>query len=125
MLLRDKTTEENVRSDLNALIKLLGILEERTNDILANVEEGGHYDENMEMLGMNIRTLTSLIQDDIQKYIYDEATNMEKLRIEVAKSLLSTVRFLVILLIIIIAFIYIIQEDCPKESLSLLQISVR
>ena len=69
--LRGVTTEENVRSDLNALIKLLGILEERVDDILANVEEGGHYDENMEMLDMNIRTLTSLIQDDIQKYIYE------------------------------------------------------
>lgn len=115
VLLRDKTTEENVRSDLNALIKLLGILEERTNDILANVEEGGHYDENMEMLDMNIRTLTSLIQDDIQKYIYDEATNMEKLRIEVAKSLVSTVRFLVILLLIIIVFIYIISRRLSKR----------
>ncbi|MBR3042850.1 MAG: sensor histidine kinase, partial [Eubacterium sp.] len=61
------------------------------------------------------RTLTSLIQDDIQKYIYDEATNMEKLRIEVAKSLLSTVRFLVILLIIIIAFIYIISRRLSKR----------
>ncbi|SNU08076.1 two-component system, sensor histidine kinase YesM [Lachnospiraceae bacterium] len=115
VLLREKTTEENVRSDLEALIKLMGILEERTNDILENVEEGGHYDENMEMLDMNIRTLTSLIQDDIQKYIYDEASNMEKLRIQVAKSLLSTVRWLVIFLIVIIAFIYIISKRLSQR----------
>ena len=114
-LLRDKTTEENVRSDLDALIKLLGILEERTDDILKNVEEGGHYDENMEMLDMNIRTLTTLIQDDIQKYIYDEATNMENLRIEVASSLLSTLRFLVILLIIIIVFIFVFSKRLSKR----------
>ena len=115
VLLREKTTEENVRSDLDALIRLMGILEERTNDILVNVEEGGHYDENMEMLDMNIRTLTSLIQDDIQKYIYDEASNMEKLRIQVAKSLLSTVRWLIIFLIVIVLFIYFISRRLSKR----------
>ena len=108
--LLEKTTEQNVRSDLNALIKLLGILDERVDDILANVEEGGHYDENMEMLDMNIRTLTSLIQTDIQQYIYDEATNMEMLRREVAASLLSTIRILIILLIITIAVVIILSR---------------
>ena len=87
--LREKTTEDNVRADLTALIRLLEILDERVEDILKNVEEGGHYDENMEMLDMNIRTLTSLIQEDIQKYIYDEAQNMEMLRRQVASSLLN------------------------------------
>jgi len=33
-ILRDKTTEQNVRSDLDALIRLLGILDERVDDIL-------------------------------------------------------------------------------------------
>ena len=49
--LREKTTEDNVRADLTALIKLLEILDERVDDILINVEEGGHYDENMESAG--------------------------------------------------------------------------
>ena len=113
--LRERTTEENVRSDLDALIKLLGILRERTDDILKNVEEGGHYDENMEMLDMNIRTLTSLIQEDIQVYIYDEATNMEQLRREVAASLLTTIRILVGMMIIIIAFIYFISRRLSRN----------
>ncbi|MBR6403880.1 MAG: sensor histidine kinase [Eubacterium sp.] len=113
--LRGKTTEQNVKSDLNALIKLLGILDERVDDILKNVEEGGHYDENMEMLDMNIRTLTSLIQDDIQKYIYDEATNMEMLRREVAASLLTTVRILVLILILSIIFIYVISKRLSRR----------
>ena len=64
---------------------------------------------------MNIRTLTSLIQDDIQKYIYDEASNMEKLRIQVAKSLLSTVRWLIIFLIVIVLFIYFISRRLSKR----------
>lgn len=113
--LRDKTTEDNVRSDLDALIRLLGILDERVDDILRNVEEGGHYDENMEMLDLNIRTLTSLTQDDIQKYIYDEAKNMEQLRREVAESLLSTLRILIVLLLVIIAFIIIYSRKLSKR----------
>ena len=113
--LLENANEENVISDLNALIKLLGILDERVDDILANVEEGGHYDENIEMLDMNIRTLTSLIQTDIQTYIYDEATNMENLRKEVAKSLLSTIRIIVILLIIIIIVIFILSRRLSRR----------
>lgn len=108
--LRENSTEENVVADLDALIKLLGILDERVDDILANVEEGGHYDENMEMLDMNIRTLTSLIQDDVQRYIYDEATNMEMLRRDVAGSLLATIRILVMLLVLAICFIYVVSH---------------
>ena len=113
--LRNKTTEQNVQADLDALIKLLGILDERVDDILANVEEGGHYDENMEMLDMNIRTLTSLIQDDIQKYIYDEATNMEMLRRQVAASLVSSIRVLVLLLIAMIIIIVILSRRLSQR----------
>ncbi len=113
--LQEKTTEQNVRADLTALVKLLGILDERVDDILKNVEEGGHYDENMEMLDMNIRTLTSLIQSDIQKYIYDEATNMEKLRVEVATSLLSTIRILVVTLIITILVIVFLSKRLAER----------
>ena len=113
--LESRTTEQNVQSDLRALVKLLGILDERVDDILKNVEEGGHYDENMEMLDMNIRTLTSLIQSDIQKYIYDEATNMENLRVEVASSLLSTIRFLIITLIITILVIFFLSRRLAER----------
>ncbi len=113
--LRDNTTEENVEADLNQLIKLLGILDERVDDILKNVEEGGHYDENMEMLDFNIRTLTSLIQEDIQVYIRDEAGNMEMLRREVASSLINTTRILVLLLVVIIIVIFILSRRLSKS----------
>ncbi len=113
--LREKASEQNVIADLDALIKLFGILEERVDDILINVEEGGHYDENMEMLDMNIRVLTSLIQTDIQQYIYDEATNMEMLRQEVSSSLLFTLRVLIILLIVFVAAIYFHSRSLAKR----------
>ena len=113
--LRKNSTEENVQSDLDALINLLGILDERVDDILVNVEEGGHYDENMEMLDMNIRTLTSLVQEDIQKYIYDESHNMELLRREVAASLLTTIRIMVLGLIIILIVIYFLSRRLSQR----------
>ena len=113
--LRKKTTEDNVEADLDQLLKLLSILDERVDDILKNVEEGGHYDENMELLDFNIRTLTSLIQEDIQVYIRDEATNMELLRREVASSLLTTTRVLVISLVVAIIIIYVVSRRLSKS----------
>ena len=113
--LRKKTTEDNVEADLDQLLKLLSILDERVDDILKNVEEGGHYDENMELLDFNIRTLTSLIQEDIQIYIRDEATNMELLRREVASSLLTTTRVLVISLVVAIIIIYVVSRRLSKS----------
>ena len=113
--LRKKSDEENVISDLDQLIRLLDILDERVDDILKNVQEGGHYDENMEMLDMNIRTLTSLIQDDIHAYIYDEAKNMEMLRREVAASILTTVRMATLLLIFLVLIIYFLSKRLSKS----------
>lgn len=113
--LRERATEQNVISDLDALIKLFDILSQRVDDILRNVEEGGHYDENMEMLDMNIRVLTSLIQTDIQQYIYDEGTNMEMLRKEVAGSLLSTLRILILLLVASVVIIYFLSRRMAER----------
>lgn len=113
--LRTTASEKKVRADIDALIKLLGILDQRVDDILKNVEEGGHYDENMEMLDMNIRTLTSLIQVDIQKYIYDEATNMEKLRGAMAGRVVNTTRMLICLMIIMIAVILFFSKRLSRR----------
>lgn len=103
--LRGKTEGENVRADLDALIRLLDILDDRVQDILADVEEGGHYDETMKMLDMNIRTLTTLVQEDIQKYIYDEATNMEELRQQVSGGLIKVIGSLLAVLVLLLIFI--------------------
>lgn len=115
IILSKNATAQNVQADLDQLIKLLGILDERVDDILKNVAEGGHYDENIEMLDRDIRTLTSLIQDDIQKYIYDEATNMEMLRREVAASLVSTLRLLVIMLILMLLVVYLLSRRLSRR----------
>ena len=40
----------------------------------------GYYDQNMRYLDANVRILTELIQEQIQEYIYYEASNMETVR---------------------------------------------
>ncbi len=113
--LEKNASEPNVKTDLEALVKLFNILDERVDDILVNVEEGGHYDENMEMLDMNIRTLTSLIQEDIQQYVYDEATNMELLRREVAAGVINTVRILVIVFFVMTGVIFAFSKRLARR----------
>ncbi len=67
-----------IQSDIQAIRKMLDSLSKRVDIIMANVEEGGHYDENMEMLTGNVYVLTSLIQDDIVDYISMEVQRMDE-----------------------------------------------
>lgn len=108
--LREQTRGARVRTDLDALIKLLGILDNRVDDILVNVEEGGHYDVNMEMLDLNIRTLTNLIQNDIHIYINDEVSNMENIRQQVAQRLGITLTILTAMLLVLMIFTFIVSK---------------
>ena len=113
--LGENTTEQGAQEDLDSILSLLDILEERVDEILDNVKEGGHYDENMELLDVNIRTLTTLIQDYIHKYIHDSAVNMESLRREVASSLVSTVRVLILLLLALLGVIFIVSRKVVTD----------
>lgn len=96
-----KAEDAMVKKDLRATLKLLDILNKRIADIMDNVEEGGHYDENMEMLEMNINTLTGLIQEDIQMYIYHEAINMENIRREISIEITRMIQVMMGTLVII------------------------
>lgn len=76
------TTDRESRLWLQSLLRNLDTLEDRIDDIRYNLEEGGHYDENMEMLDNNIYILTELIQDDIQYYIYYQTRSMNSLKLQ-------------------------------------------
>ncbi len=73
------TTDRESRVWLESLLRNIDTLEDRIDDVRANVERGGRYDENMEMLDNNIYILTELIQDDIQYYIYYQTKSIENL----------------------------------------------
>ncbi len=68
------------RNRLKGILKSLNTLEDRVEEIEADALAGGSYDINMGRLDLNIRILTELIQEQIQKYIYYETTNLEALR---------------------------------------------
>ena len=74
-------TEDNEsRIWLQKTIRNTNTLQDRVDDICANLEEGNKYDINIEMLDNNIYILTELIQDDIQNYIFYQAKNIEILK---------------------------------------------
>lgn len=82
------------RENLKRIIKSLNTLEDRVKEIKEDALNGGSYDENMNRLDFNIRVLTSLIQEQIQNYIYTQAINMEKLCIGIRKDVEHTIFFL-------------------------------
>ena len=55
-------------------------LENRVRDIEQNLELGGHYDENLEILDTGVYILTELIEDDIQQYIYCQTEDLGKIQ---------------------------------------------
>ncbi|NJP41151.1 histidine kinase [Oscillospiraceae bacterium HV4-5-C5C] len=91
--------DPEIRNTLKAILKLSDILHKRIDDIISNVEAGGHYDDNVEMLDMNINILTKLIQDDIADYIYQEASSMELVRQAVSRQASRTTVMLAALLV--------------------------
>lgn len=101
------TTDKDSKSWLQRLLRNIDTLEDRVNDIKYNLEEGGHYDENIEMLDNNIYILTELIQDDIQYYIYYQTRSIESLKGQLNAQVEKFIVLWTILLICIIVGVFI------------------
>ena len=78
--LYEEADTEYAQNQLRRILKSLNILEDRVDEIEKDAMVSGAYEKNMERLDANIRILTELIQEQIQKYIYYETTNLEVLR---------------------------------------------
>lgn len=113
--LRSETDDPDIRNDIDAVQKMLNNLEKRVDDIIANIEEGGHYDENMNMLHDNINVLTGLIQNDIEDYIYLEAAKMEDNRIRISGEVRRTVFLLIGVLAGVTTAILIISANLSRK----------
>lgn len=91
------------RRQLERILKSLHILEDRVEEIERDARVTGSYDKNMERLDVNIRILTELIQEQIQKYIYYEATNLSVLREDIRRDIISAMQMAALLLAVILA----------------------
>lgn len=87
------------RTQLERILKSLDTLEGRVEEIERDARITGFYDKNMERLDVNIRILTELIQEQIQKYIYYEATNLSALREDIRGDISNAIRVVSLLLI--------------------------
>ena len=96
--LRRDNTDPEITNDIDSILRVLGNLKKRVDTIISNVEEGGHYDENMTILKNDINVMTELIQGDIDNYIYLTADIMESTREKLSSEVRFTLAFLVILL---------------------------
>lgn len=83
--LYEEADTEYAQNQLRRILKSLNILEDRVDEIEKDAMVSGAYEKNMERLDANIRILTELIQEQIQKYIYYETTNLEVLRGDIRK----------------------------------------
>lgn len=78
--LHEAAVDSYAKNRLQRIVKSLNTLEDRVTEIENDAQVTGMYDKNLERLDLNIRILTELIQEQIQQYIYFEATNLEALR---------------------------------------------
>lgn len=97
--LRQTTNNANIINDIDSVQRVLNNLEKKVDKIMANIKEGNHYDDNIEILRTDINEMTGFIQNDIENYIYLEACDMEKMREDISAQMQRTL----ILLLIFIA----------------------
>lgn len=110
-----------------AIQKYLNNLKKHVNKIEENLQETGHYDENMNILDNDIRVVTSLIQDTILEYIYYETLEMESIRSEMEVSMLKTMEISIIILAVMafggLFFSFIISNSISKPVAKLSKIT--
>lgn len=80
--LQGSTTGQENEHRIESTIRMLTNLKKYTQTIDDNISRGGKYNENSQMLDLDIRNVTELVLENTQEYIYYEATEMETVRTE-------------------------------------------
>lgn len=100
--LYELSDNDYARNQLNGILKSLDTLEDRIEEIEADAAVSGNYDLNMERLDLDIRVMTELIQEQIQEYIYYEATNLEEIREGIRADVERTIAMAVVVFVAIL-----------------------
>ncbi len=74
------TSDAESKMWLQTLLRNLNALDGELKEIESNLEEGGHYNENIQVLENSVYILTELIQDNIQKYIFYQTRGINELK---------------------------------------------
>lgn len=123
------TTDGESRAWLQILMRNISTLEDRVDDIKANLDAKNSYDANIEMLDNNIYIMTELVQDNIQHYIYYQTRSMEHLTEQLNERVHVFTVFcaimLIIILILVIIFTFMIGRGIIKPIQELSQVAKR
>lgn len=103
--------DPEVENNLDMIFRVLDNLKKCVDEVADNICEGGHYDDNMEILETDIYVMTDMIQENIQNYIYHEAEAMEKTRAEIS----GNVRVLTCVIIALIAFAFVASVSFSRR----------
>ncbi len=106
--LKETTKTEYGKARIDSVVKLLGTLRKRMNEINSSIHEENSYEENMESLDSDIRILTQLIQERISEYIYYETASMEQIRqeLEIRRNRLNYLAVILIIVVVALSVTY-------------------
>ena len=108
--LANSTISERSKSRSRQILKTLSTLEDRMNEICEDTSVSGNYDLNITRLEDNIHSITKLVQETIQEYIYYEAQSLETIRRELSISLKTTLSIVCVVFLFIIFFSWLLSQ---------------
>ena len=100
--LYDSAGASYARNNLQRILRSLQSLENSVTEIKQDATVTGMYDQNLERLDLDIRVQTELIQDQIQEYIYYEATDLESFREGIRREVTTAIEITIAIVLIIL-----------------------
>lgn len=101
--LSEGATVESNKNLVYRLSNSVKSLNKRISDLEKNIIAGGNYDNNINILRNDIYTLTNIIQDSIEEYIYIETTNYVNVKSDLDRQNKWMVRISLLVLVIVVA----------------------
>lgn len=91
------------KNSLQRILKSLQSLELSVEEIKKDARVTGMYDRNLERLDLDIRVQTELIQEQIQEYIYHEASALESMREGIRREVSAAIKITMGMILVILA----------------------